>query len=74
MRDELLKLKSERLAKESHISRLELAVSENVDQINELQSRLRLVNEVFFLNFVSDCDQYSTNFVTTRLPSGLIAK
>ena len=43
MREEMSRLKSERLVKETQISRLEMGVSEKADQINELQRQLRQV-------------------------------
>jgi len=43
LREETSRLKSERLVKETQISRLEMSVSEQADQINELQRQLRQV-------------------------------
>ena len=43
MREEVSRLKSERLVKETQINRLEMGVSEKADQINELQRQLRQV-------------------------------
>lgn len=43
LKEELSRLKSERLAKESLISRLELDISDKADEISQLQSQLRKV-------------------------------
>jgi len=43
LREEMSRLKSERLVKETQINRLEMNVSEKDDQINELQRQLRQV-------------------------------
>ena len=43
LREEMSRLKSERLVKETQISRLEMSVSEKADQITELQRQLRQV-------------------------------
>jgi len=43
LREEMSRLKSERLVKETQLSRLEMSVSEKADQINELQRQLRQV-------------------------------
>ena len=47
MREEMSRLKSERLVKETQISRMEMSVSEKADQINELQRQLRQVSVTF---------------------------
>ena len=49
LREEISRLKSERLTKESQISRLELTVSEKLEELTELQARLRLVCSTFLL-------------------------
>ena len=43
LREEMSRLKSERLVKETQINRLEMNVSEKDDQMNELQRQLRQV-------------------------------
>ena len=43
LREEISRLKSERLVKETQINRLEMSVTEKADQINELQHQLRQV-------------------------------
>jgi len=43
LREEMSRLKSERLVKETQISRLEMSMSEKADQITELQRQLRQV-------------------------------
>ena len=43
LREEMSRLKSERLVKETQINRLEMNVSEKDDQINEMQRQLRQV-------------------------------
>lgn len=45
LKEELSRLKSERIAKESLISRLELDISDKADEISQLQSQLRKVGK-----------------------------
>lgn len=48
LKEELSRLKSERLAKESLISRLESDISDKADEISQLQSQLRKVEAFSF--------------------------
>jgi len=43
LHEELSRLKTERLTKESHVSRLETTLSEKTDQLAQLQNKLRKV-------------------------------
>lgn len=45
LKEELSRLKSERITKESLISRLELDISDKADEISQLQSQLRKVGK-----------------------------
>jgi hypothetical protein len=57
LREEVIKLKAERLSKESFISRLELAASENIDRLTELQNKFKQVSE--FFSIISRFDIFS---------------